>query len=60
MFGSQVQRCARLERHINGQQDRGMTASQMAARLARLRTEPEAQEGFAAFFEKRKANWRKD
>ena len=43
-----------------GQQDRGITASQMAARLARLRTEPEAREGFTAFFEKRKANWRKD
>jgi methylglutaconyl-CoA hydratase len=32
----------------------------MAARLARLRVQSEAQEGFSAFFEKRKANWRQD
>jgi methylglutaconyl-CoA hydratase len=31
-----------------------------AARLARLRVQAEAQEGFSAFFAKRKANWRQD
>lgn len=36
------------------------TALQMAARLARLRVTGEAQEGFSAFFEKRKPNWRTD
>jgi methylglutaconyl-CoA hydratase len=33
---------------------------QMAARLARLRVGQEAQEGFAAFFTKRKPSWRQD
>jgi methylglutaconyl-CoA hydratase len=32
----------------------------MAARLAHLRIQPEAQEGFAAFFAKRKPDWRLD
>ncbi len=32
----------------------------MAARLAQLRVQPEAQEGFAAFFAKRKPSWRPD
>jgi 1,4-dihydroxy-2-naphthoyl-CoA synthase len=32
----------------------------MAGRLAKLRVQPEAQEGFKAFFEKRKPNWRAD
>jgi len=32
----------------------------MAARLAKLRVKPEAQEGFSAFFAKRKPNWRPD
>ena len=31
-----------------------------AARLARLRVQAEAQEGFSAFFAKRKASWRQD
>jgi methylglutaconyl-CoA hydratase len=39
---------------------RGAAAMEMAARLAKLRVQPEAQEGFAAFFAKRKANWRAD
>ena len=39
---------------------RAQTALQMAARLARLRVKGEAQEGFSAFFEKRKPNWRTD
>ncbi|MDP9089104.1 MAG: enoyl-CoA hydratase-related protein [Pseudomonadota bacterium] len=39
---------------------RAQTALQMAARLARLRVQGEAQEGFSAFFEKRKPNWRTD
>lgn len=37
---------------------RTQTSQQMAARLARLRVQPEAQEGFAAFFAKRKPAWR--
>jgi hypothetical protein len=32
----------------------------MASRLAHLRVQAEAQEGFAAFFAKRKASWRQD
>ena len=39
---------------------RAQTSLQMAARLARLRVKAEAQEGFSAFFEKRKATWRTD
>jgi methylglutaconyl-CoA hydratase len=39
---------------------RGVVAMDMATRLARLRVQAEAQEGFAAFFAKRKASWRKD
>ena len=39
---------------------RGAAAVEMAARLARLRVQAEAQEGFAAFFAKRKASWRQD
>jgi methylglutaconyl-CoA hydratase len=40
--------------------DRAQASIQMAARLARLRVQEEAQEGFSAFFAKRKANWRGD
>jgi methylglutaconyl-CoA hydratase len=39
---------------------RGAASIDMAARLARLRVQAEAQEGFAAFFGKRKATWRLD
>jgi methylglutaconyl-CoA hydratase len=39
---------------------RGATALSMASRLAHLRVQAEAQEGFAAFFAKRKASWRQD
>ncbi len=39
---------------------RGDAAMDMATRLARLRVQAEAQEGFAAFFAKRKAGWRHD
>lgn len=39
---------------------RGIAAMDMATRLANLRVQAEAQEGFAAFFAKRKANWRLD
>ena len=39
---------------------RGMAAMEMASRLARLRVQAEAQEGFAAFFAKRKAGWQQD
>jgi methylglutaconyl-CoA hydratase len=41
-------------------QERVDTSIQMVARLARLRVAAEAQEGFSAFFAKRKANWRLD
>ena len=43
-----------------GARNRGVTAQEAAARLARLRVEAEAQEGFSAFFAKRKAAWRQD
>jgi methylglutaconyl-CoA hydratase len=39
---------------------RGTVSLDMAKRLATLRVQAEAQEGFAAFFAKRKANWRQD
>jgi methylglutaconyl-CoA hydratase len=39
---------------------RSAAAIEMATRLARLRVQAEAQEGFAAFFAKRKASWRPD
>jgi methylglutaconyl-CoA hydratase len=39
---------------------RGVAAMDMAKRLANLRVQAEAQEGFAAFFAKRKAAWRQD
>lgn len=39
---------------------RGVAAIDMATRLAKLRVQAEAQEGFAAFFAKRKARWRLD
>jgi methylglutaconyl-CoA hydratase len=39
---------------------RGIAAMDMATRLAKLRVQAEAQEGFAAFFAKRKARWRLD
>jgi methylglutaconyl-CoA hydratase len=41
-------------------EQRGAAAMDMAARLAKLRVQAEAQEGFAAFFAKRKAAWRAD
>jgi methylglutaconyl-CoA hydratase len=40
--------------------ERADASIRMAARLARLRVQSEAQEGFSAFFAKRKANWRQD
>jgi methylglutaconyl-CoA hydratase len=39
---------------------RANASIRMAARLARLRVKAEAQEGFNAFFAKRKANWRQE
>jgi methylglutaconyl-CoA hydratase len=39
---------------------RANASIRMAARLARLRVKAEAQEGFSAFFAKRKPNWRPD
>jgi methylglutaconyl-CoA hydratase len=39
---------------------RAIAAMDMATRLANLRVQAEAQEGFAAFFAKRKARWRLD
>ena len=43
-----------------GAQDRPAAGLEAAARLARMRVTPEAQEGFAAFFAKRKTAWRRD
>ena len=40
--------------------ERAASAVEAAGRLARLRTQAEAQEGFAAFFAKRRPNWRRD
>jgi methylglutaconyl-CoA hydratase len=40
--------------------DRAAASIQAAARLARLRVQAEAQEGFSAFFAKRKPGWRQD
>ncbi len=40
--------------------NRSAAALEAAARLARLRVGAEAQEGFAAYFAKRKAAWRQD
>ncbi|HEY2685577.1 MAG TPA: enoyl-CoA hydratase-related protein [Steroidobacteraceae bacterium] len=40
--------------------ERAAASKEMAARLAKLRVQPEAQEGFKAFFEKRKPIWRAD
>jgi methylglutaconyl-CoA hydratase len=40
--------------------ERAAAALEAAARLARLRTQAEAQEGFAAFFAKRRPTWRRD
>jgi len=41
-------------------QDRPAAAREAAARLALLRVQAEAREGFAAFFGKRKPSWRRD
>jgi methylglutaconyl-CoA hydratase len=40
--------------------NRAAASLEAASRLARLRVQAEAQEGFSAFFAKRKANWRQD
>jgi methylglutaconyl-CoA hydratase len=40
--------------------ERAEASLRMAARLARLRVKSEAQEGFSAFFARRKAHWRPD
>jgi methylglutaconyl-CoA hydratase len=40
--------------------ERAAASLRMAARLARLRVKAEAQEGFSAFFAKRKASWRQE
>ena len=40
--------------------ERAQASLEMAERLARLRVQGEAQEGFKAFFEKRKPKWRLD
>jgi len=39
---------------------RAAASTEAATRLARLRVQPEAQEGFSAFFAKRKPRWRQD
>jgi len=40
--------------------NRAASSAEAAGRLARLRVQAEAQEGFSAFFAKRKAGWRQD
>jgi methylglutaconyl-CoA hydratase len=39
---------------------RAAASLEMARRLAALRVQPEAREGFAAFFAKRKPSWRQE
>lgn len=50
----------RLVRDVSREacRDRAATAVEMGARLARLRVQGEAREGFDAFFHKRKPSWR--
>jgi methylglutaconyl-CoA hydratase len=43
-----------------GARNKAAASLDAAGRLARLRVQPEAQEGFAAFFAKRTAAWRRD
>jgi methylglutaconyl-CoA hydratase len=43
-----------------GARNRAAASIEAASRLARLRVRAEAQEGFGAFFAKRKASWRQD
>jgi methylglutaconyl-CoA hydratase len=50
----------RLVRDAPKEAARGTAAMEMATRLARLRVQAEAQEGFDAFFAKRKPSWRQD
>jgi methylglutaconyl-CoA hydratase len=45
---------------LRSSESRQQASLSMAARLAQLRVQPEAQEGFAAFFAKRKPSWRSD
>jgi hypothetical protein len=45
--------------HVSAR-NRAAASIEAAARLARLRIQAEAQEGFSAFFAKRKASWRQD
>jgi methylglutaconyl-CoA hydratase len=59
--GAQAEAKKLIREGVNLAADRRSEASlQLAARLARLRVQPEAREGFAAFFAKRKAPWRID
>jgi len=45
---------------VRAPRQRGAASLDMASRLAKLRVQAEAREGFAAFFAKRKASWRQD
>jgi methylglutaconyl-CoA hydratase len=59
--GAQAEAKRLIREGVNGLAgERPQAAVQLAARLARLRVQPEAREGFAAFFAKRKAHWRID
>jgi methylglutaconyl-CoA hydratase len=59
--GAQAQAKA-LIRDVGGAAapNRAAASREAAGRLARLRVQAEAQEGFSAFFAKRKAGWRQD
>src|SRR5713226_3095735 len=46
--------------HDGSARNRAAASIEAASRLARLRVQAEAQEGFSAFFAKRKASWRQD
>jgi methylglutaconyl-CoA hydratase len=55
---SAVAEAKRLIRDVGrANEDRAAISADMARRLARLRVQAEAQEGFRAFFEKRKPGW---
>jgi methylglutaconyl-CoA hydratase len=57
--GAEAKALIRDVAHGNAR-DRAAVSLEAAGRLARLRIQEEAQEGFRAFFAKRKANWRRD
>ena len=58
--GAQAEAKALIRDVTRAAANRAAASQEAAARLARLRVQAEAQEGFSAFFSKRKASWRRD